>query len=130
MADQDVRKVNYPFSSEAEEASLMGAVVLDPPSLDEAIMGVLKNHRGDAIFVYDHEELVRCFARDMFEPNGESDPTALDQAFEWVSFNTIRALPYMGDRAPMILQRVDDECVDDVELSELTVFDGRCWIKP
>jgi hypothetical protein len=55
---------------------------------------------------------------------------ALDQAFEWVSFNTIRALPYMGDRAPMILQRVDDECVDDVDLSELTVFDGRCWIKP
>lgn len=123
------RAINYPFSSEAEEASLAGAVALDPPSLDEAIMGVLKNDRGDAIFVYDHEELVRCFARDIFEFCDENDPSVLDQAYDALS-HWISMLPYMGDRAPMILQRVDEECVDDVELSELTVFDGRCWIKP
>lgn len=134
MDQSGVRKVNYPFSSPAEEASLVGAIVLDPPSLDEAIVGVTKNDRGKRVFVYDFEELIRCNAMDhcvgTSAESVDEDVFALDQAFEWVSFNTLGALPYMGDRAPLVLQRLDRECVADVELSEITVFDGRLWIKP
>lgn len=134
MEEAEVRKVNYPFSSKAEEASLTGAVVLDPPSLDEAIIGVTKNDRGDPIFVYDFEELVRCHAKDhaqtLSAPSPDEDVYALDQAFEWVTFNTLGSLPYMGERAPLVLQLLDETCVEDVPLSEITVFDGRLWMKP
>lgn len=134
MEEAEVRKVNYPFSSKAEEASLTGAVVLDPPSLDEAIIGVTKNDRGEPIFVYDFDELVRCEARDhaqtLSATNPDEDVFALEQAFDWVCFNIIGSISNMGDRAPLVLQRLDRECVADVELSEITVFDDRLWLKP
>lgn len=128
------RTVNYPFSSKAEEASLAGAVTLDPPSLDEAIIGVTKNDQGEPIFVYDFEELVRCEARDhaqtLSATNPDEDVFALDRAFDWVCFNIIGSISNMGDRAPLVLQRLDRECVADVELSEIMVFDGRLWLRP
>ena len=128
------RTVNYPFSSKAEEASLAGAVVLDPPSLDEAIIGVTKNDRGEPIFVYDFEELVRCEARDHSRTLSGSSPDediyALDQAFDWVRFNIIGSISNMGDRAPLILRLLDKTCAADVSLSEITVFDGRLWMTP
>lgn len=31
-----------------------------------------------------------------------------EEAIDWVNYNTIRALPYMGDRAPIIMYSLED----------------------
>ena len=31
-----------------------------------------------------------------------------DDAAEWISYNTLRALPYMGEDAPIIVNRLED----------------------
>ena len=33
-----------------------------------------------------------------------------DEAIEWIDYNVIRALPYMGEEAPIIMHALDNEC--------------------
>ena len=30
-----------------------------------------------------------------------------EEAIEWINYNTIRALPYMGDKAPIIMYPIE-----------------------
>jgi hypothetical protein len=38
----------------------------------------------------------------------ETEGWSYEDAAEWVNYNTIRALPYMGEDAPMILNCLED----------------------
>lgn len=60
-------------------------------SYDDALIGVSEDGRA----VYDFEKMVDW----LIEKYGWSD----NEAVEWVEYNTIRALPYMGEKAPIIM---------------------------
>lgn len=71
-----------------------GSVVLDPRGLDSAIIGETTDFR----VVYDYNLLVEAF----MEAEGWSEEEAID----WISYNTIRALPYTP-KSPIIIYNVE-----------------------
>lgn len=88
-----MREIEAPQLTKAQIDSLDGAVVLDPPRFDAAIVGVTCNDAGETVAVYDEEKVIDLFVE---------DTGSLESAREWYEYNTLRALPYMGARAPVI----------------------------
>lgn len=76
-----------------------GVVLLDPPELDRAIVGFTVG--GPARAVYTYDGLVEALAKTMDSDDAESD------AREWIDYNTIRSLPYMGEHAPVVVEVPD-----------------------
>ena len=68
-------------------------IVFDNQAYDSAIIGMTFD--GRAIYSYELmvEELI---------DEGFSEQDALD----WIDYNTIRALPYIGERAPLIVHEI------------------------
>lgn len=66
-------------------------VIFENYSYDDALVGVTEDGRA----VYDFDKMVRW----LVETEGFTD----EEAIEWIEYNTIRALPYMGDDAPIIM---------------------------
>lgn len=76
------------------------ALLLEPRELlDKAIVATFLNAEGGKVAVYDYDLLVGAFAEDMEGDTPEEKEIA---AVEWVEYNTLRALPYAGEWAPMI----------------------------
>lgn len=61
-------------------------------SYDDALIGVTTDNRA----VYDYDKMVEWLMR----VEGISSLEAMD----WVDYNTIRALPYMGEDAPIVMR--------------------------
>jgi hypothetical protein len=72
------------------------AVVFDNPSFDGSIIGVTD----DDCVVYDYNKMVEELAAD--------DGMSLEDAADFISYNTIRAIPYAGAYAPVIMYRLED----------------------
>lgn len=72
-----------------------GAIILDNSAFDNSIIGVTLDGR----LIYDYDKMI--------EELIEDDDMSFDEAMEWIDYNTIRALPYAGSGAPIIIQRVD-----------------------
>ena len=72
-----------------------GAIILDNSSFDNSIIGVTLDDR----LIYDYDKMI--------EELMEDDGMTFDEAMDWIDYNTIRALPYAGSMAPIIVQRVD-----------------------
>jgi hypothetical protein len=73
-------------------------VMLDNPYFDNSILGYIED--GDTIrLVYDMDKMVDEFIEDSTDECTETD------AIEFIEYNTLRAIPYMGDSAPLILHR-------------------------
>lgn len=90
-----------PVFSQLDEKALL----LEPRELlDKAIVATFLNAEGGRVAVYDYALLVGAFAQDM---EGETPEEREAQAVEWVEYNTLRALPYMGDWAPLVLGMPD-----------------------
>lgn len=70
-------------------------VFLDGPEFDGGIVGVTAGGR----LVYSYGKLVNALA----EANGWDETDAVD----WIEFNTLRSLPYMGDVAPIVMDDLD-----------------------
>lgn len=68
-----------------------GAVIFDGPDFDDAIIGVTDEGR----VVYDYNAMVLC----LMQQDGISE----EEAIEFIEYNTIRALPYAGPNAPIIM---------------------------
>ena len=60
-------------------------------SYDDALIGVSEDGRA----IYDYEKMVKWLMKT--QRFSETD------AIEWINYNTIRALPYMGEKAPIIM---------------------------
>lgn len=60
-------------------------------SYDDALIGVTEDGRA----VYDFNKMVEW----LMDEEGLTDT----EAIEWIEFNTLRALPYMGNRAPIVM---------------------------
>ena len=84
----------------AERLTEMGyedVVILDNYSYDDALIGVTEDGRA----VYDYDKMIVW----LVDKHGFS-PT---DAVEWIDYNTMRALPYMGEDAPVIMYRLEVE---------------------
>ncbi len=73
------------------EAGYEDVVILENYSYDDALIGVTDDNRA----VYDYELMIDWLCR-------KENISDVDAA-EWISYNTIRALPYFGDKAPIII---------------------------
>ena len=73
------------------DAGYDGIKYLTNYSYDDALIGV--SHDGRAI--YDFEKMVEW----LIEKESWSDEEAVD----FIEYNTIRAIPYFGDKAPIIM---------------------------
>ena len=68
-----------------------GVLILDNASYDNSIIGLTFDNR----VVYDYDLMVEEYMKD-------NDCSEVD-AIEWIEYNTIRALPYFGKDAPVVV---------------------------
>lgn len=68
-----------------------GVKYLKNYSYDDALIGVSNDGRA----IYDYNKMIDW----LMNKEGWSD----NEAIEWIEFNTVRALPYMGEGAPIIM---------------------------
>ena len=87
-----------------------GYALFEPEHYDEGIIGVTEN--GNVIYSY---ELLA-------ESLMLHDDWSYEDAIEWLDYNTIRTIPYMGEFQPIILMEFPD-CDDEYLLGGST--DGR-----
>lgn len=69
------------------------SIVFDNCSYDNAIIGATFDGRA----IYDFDLMVEELMND--------DGCSYEEAVEWIEYNTIRALPYAGSKAPVIVQK-------------------------
>ena len=75
-------------------------LILDNHAYDKSIIGITEDGR----LIYDFEQMVQEFMEDE-----DCDET---EAIEWLEYNTMRALPYMGERAPIIITESRDSILE------------------
>lgn len=66
-------------------------------SYDSALIGVSEDGRA----IYDYEKMIEWLMEE--EEWSETD------AIEWIDYNTLRAIPYMGENAPIIMYPLPTE---------------------
>ena len=69
----------------------VGSIVLDNAYYDNSIIGTTLDGR----VIYDFNLMVEEYMTD-------NDCSELE-AVEWIEYNTMRAIPYMGDKAPVVV---------------------------
>lgn len=67
------------------------SIVLDDDSYDNSIIGVTLDGR----IIYDYDLMIDELMQD--------DDCSMEEAIDWIEYNTLRAIPYMGDKAPIIV---------------------------
>jgi hypothetical protein len=87
-----------------ENDELSGAIMLEPrEQLDEAIVGWdMDGHH----VIYSYEKLVAVFY-EAFDDEDEDD--RMVTAVEWVDYNVVRGVGYMGERRPIIIRTGERE---------------------
>lgn len=68
-----------------------GVKFLTDFSYDDALIGVTEDERA----VYDYNKMVEWLVK--------NEEFTEEEAMDWISYNTIRALPYFGEGAPIII---------------------------
>lgn len=71
-----------------------GIKYLTDYSYDDAVVGVTNDDR----VVYDFDLMIEW----LMKKEGFTE----EEAAEWIDYNTLRALPYMGEDAPLILYKL------------------------
>lgn len=129
-SDRKIRKIKSSYLSKQQIEDLDGAAVLDPPDMDAAIIGAMKNKSGHLVVVYSYDKLCSYFENAFDVPCSEEE-NPYDDAVEWIEYNVIRAIKYMGDRSPIVLMEYCDHCEDDTFLrendDEVIEFNGSKW---
>lgn len=69
-------------------------IIFDNFDYDSALIGYSSDYRA----IYDYDLMIEYLIKEQ----GMSE----EEAVEWVDYNTIRALGYYGDKAPIILYRL------------------------
>lgn len=77
------------------DAGYEDILLLDSYSYDDALIGVTEDGRA----VYDYEKMVAWLM--------ETEGLSQEEAIEWIEYNTIRALPYYGPEAPIIMYPIE-----------------------
>ena len=66
-------------------------LILKNYSYDDALIGISEDDRA----IYDFDKMIEWLM--------ETENFTQEEAIEWIEYNTIRALPYMGEKAPIIM---------------------------
>lgn len=77
------------------DAGYENVIVFSNYSYDDALIGISEDNRA----IYDYNKMVEWLI--------EEELWSEEEAIEWIDYNTIRALPYMGDNAPIIMYPID-----------------------
>lgn len=86
------------------DAGYESSIVYDNPSFDGAIIGVDINDKTVYEYSLMADEYVNAEFPGIYESENSDDYyDALEQAYEWIDYNTVRATPYMGPLAPVII---------------------------
>jgi hypothetical protein len=109
----------------AEVLEQAGAMVMEPRTLDAAILGYHIPEKGQAIALYDYHLLLDAFRKDAEDPESEE---AIFEAEEHISYNVLRALPYLGEKAPWIIVDVLEGEPEEEEDTYFT-WEGKRWRK-
>lgn len=73
------------------EIGYENAIIFENPDYDEAIIGVSHDDR----VVYSFEKMIKCLV--------DNDKMTEEEAIDFIEYNTIRAIPYFGPTAPIVL---------------------------
>ena len=88
MIDEKFRKSLDDYCIERD----FSTILFDDPSFDKSIVGITDDGR----LVYDYEKMIDELA--------EEDGISLEEAQEFIDYNTMRALPQDGQYTPIILE--------------------------
>ncbi len=77
-----------------EEHEIENVAYFTEPHYVPAIIGL--THDGNHV-VYDYRKMVDYLV--------ETDGMEVTEAYEFIDYNTIRSIPYMGDKAPVVMYR-------------------------
>ena len=72
-------------------------VHFDGPEFDGGIVGVTTDGR----LVYSYDRLAEALS--------EANKWSREDAVDWIEFNTLRSLPYIGPRAPVVMNDLDPD---------------------
>ena len=70
------------------------SVIFENVAYDNSIIGTTLDGR----VIYDYDLMVKEFADD--------EECTIDEAIDWVEYNTLRSLPYGGPKAPLVVSNV------------------------
>jgi hypothetical protein len=79
------------------ELGLEDSIVFENSDYDSAIIGYDDN---SGRIIYDYEKMIEHLM--------DADGIEYEEAMEFIDYNTVRACPYMGDKAPIILHSIED----------------------
>lgn len=77
------------------DAGYEDVIILSNYSYDDALIGISEDGRA----IYDYYKMVEWLMRE--------ENFTEEEAIEWIDYNTIRALPYMGAYAPIIMYPIE-----------------------
>ena len=69
-------------------------IIFENPDYDSAIIGITENN----YVVYDYEKMIEHLMQE--------DDMDYEEAVDFISYNTIRSLPYAGEGAPIIMYSI------------------------
>lgn len=73
--------------------------------MERALVGTMLNSKGILVAVYEENLCIECLADDFRKDNPDRDDVEnWTDAEEWFSYNTLRAIPYMGEGAPVVIR--------------------------
>lgn len=78
------------------ELNLDDSIVFENPDYDAAIVGYDEN---SGRIIYDIEKMAECLMKD--------DNMSYEDAIDFISYNTLRALPYAGENGPIVMRNID-----------------------
>lgn len=78
------------------EMGLEDSIVFENPDYDNAIVGFDEN---SGRVIYDIDKMVECLM--------EEDNMTYEDAIDFISYNTLRALPYAGENGPIVMRNID-----------------------
>lgn len=85
-----------------ERAEEIDCEVVFLDDLDKALVGCHYNSEGNIVPVYDRGLCLEIYAQ-QFSEDCPDDEDPYEQACEWFSYNTERSLPYLHEKAPIIV---------------------------
>lgn len=68
---------------------------LTSPDYDDALIGVSEDNRA----VYDYDLMIESLMK--------TQNWCYADAVDWIDYNTIRSLPYLGSSAPIVMYRLE-----------------------
>lgn len=77
------------------DAGYEDVIIFSGDSYDDALIGISEDERA----IYDFDLMVEWLMK--------NDDMTSEEAIEWIEYNTIRSLPYVGDKAPIIMYSLE-----------------------